>query len=71
MTKREKNLFFETLELLRKELRQSDGFRGKDWRDVDDWLFSELPFTKGELREIYQGRGVQYDATSAVPTACA
>ena len=52
MTKREKNLFFETLELLRKELRQSDGFRGKDWRDVDDWLFSELPFTKGELREI-------------------
>lgn len=71
MTNREKKLFFDTLELLRKELRQSDEFRGKDWRGVDDWLFSELPFTKGELREIYQGRGVQYSATSAVPTACA
>ena len=36
MTNREKNLFFETLELLRKELQKSDDFRGQDWRDVDD-----------------------------------
>ena len=36
MTTRDKNLFFETLELLRKELQKSDDFRGQDWRDVDD-----------------------------------
>lgn len=71
MNTREKTLLFETLELLRKELRQSESFRGKDWRDVDDWLFSELSITKGELREIYGGTGIQYDSGSAVPTACA
>ena len=71
MTTRDKNLFFETLELLRKELQKSDDFRGQDWRDVDDWLFAQLSFTRGELREIYQGRGVMCDTTSAVPTACA
>ena len=31
MTTRDKNLFFETLELLRKELQKSDDFRGQDW----------------------------------------
>ena len=71
MTTRDKNLFFETLELLRNELQKSDDFRGQDWRDVDDWLFAQLSFTRGELREIYQGRGVMCDTTSAVPTACA
>mgnify|MGYP001041124232 CR=1 FL=1 len=67
MNNREKMLTRETLELLRETLRKAPDFRGKDWRTVDDWLFSELSFTKGELRDIYAGSGFLYDSSSAVP----
>ena len=50
--KRYEDLLFQTLELLRKETSP----RFSDWKDADDWLFSELDFTKSELEEIYAGR---------------
>lgn len=54
MDKHTKDLFFETLQMLRGCTR--DMFT--DWKDNDDWLFSELNFTKSEIDEIYDGRGV-------------
>ena len=63
MDQRTKDLIFQTLELLRKEVR--DQF--SDWKDADDWLFSELDFTQSELVEIYKGRGVLVSYGSAKP----
>ena len=40
MTQREKDLFYEVLELLRKEVRTSSDFRNRDWKDADDYIFS-------------------------------
>ena len=34
MTQREKDLFYEVLELLRKEVRTSSDFRNRDWKDA-------------------------------------
>lgn len=55
-------LLFQTIELLRKEIQP----RFSDWKDADDWLFSELDFTKEELAQIYKGRDVMYYDGSAV-----
>jgi len=62
MSPREKLLLFSTLELLRKEI----GPKFSDWKDADDWLFSQLDFTKEELAQIYKDRGVVYYDGSAV-----
>ncbi len=62
MNERTKNLFFETIEMLRKTI--SKDFY--DWKDADDWLFSELNFTKQELLEIYEGRDTMVYIESAV-----
>lgn len=62
MSPRERLLLFSTLELLRKEI----GPRFSDWKDADDWLFSQLDFTKDELAQIYKDRGVMYYDGSAV-----
>lgn len=51
--KRTRKLHYQTLQLLRRSIR--DLF--SDWKDADDWLFSQLEFTKSELSEIYDGRG--------------
>ena len=59
---RSRLLLFQTLELLRKEIQP----RFSDWKDADDWLFSELDFTKDELAQIYKGRNVLYYDGSAV-----
>lgn len=53
MDEHAKDLMFETLQLLRR--CTCDMF--SDWKDNDDWLFSELNFTKQEINEIYDGRG--------------
>ena len=45
MTQREKDLFYEVLELLRKEVRTSSDFRNRDWKDADDYIFSALHLT--------------------------
>ena len=40
---------FQALQLIRKLETQ----KGRDWKDVDDWLFSELDLEIGELEQIY------------------
>lgn len=62
MSQRQKDLLFETLQMLRSCVRP----RFYDWKDADDWLFSELGFTKAELQEIFDGRGVLHYDGSAI-----
>lgn len=38
MNERMKELLFETIQLLRNEIRT----QFSDWKDADDWLFSQL-----------------------------
>ena len=66
MTQRESTLLFNTLELLRKELRKSDDFRDGDWKDVDDYIFSELDFTVEDLMNLYHGKNQYLYAGSAI-----
>lgn len=72
MTQRDKDLYFEIIELLREQinlsrhsLKKAD-FSNTDWKDADDWLFSELNITQKELEEIYEGRNVLIYTGSAV-----
>lgn len=62
MDQRSKDLLFESLQLLRSVTEKSFS----DWKDRDDWIFSELSFTKSELEEIYKGRGEQIYTGSAL-----
>lgn len=66
MTYREKRLLFSTLEMLREELRRFPDFINSDWKDVDDYIFSNLDFTAGELEELYAGTGKLIYAGSAI-----
>lgn len=59
---RARQLLFGTLELLRKELHP----KFADWKDADDWIFSQLDFTKDELQQIYEGRDTMVYIGSAV-----
>lgn len=52
----------ETIELLRSEVSRAYS----DWRDADDWIFSNLSFTKSQLRTIYEGTDIFVDFSSAV-----
>lgn len=54
MTHREQKLFFETLELLRRTAARLPDFQGADWKDVDDYIFSELSFTQEEVDRLYE-----------------
>lgn len=56
-----KELLFQTIERLRKETQP----QFSDWKDADDWLFSELDYTKDELAQIYAGHDVQVSFDSA------
>ena len=55
-------LLFQVLELLRKLAKS----HFTDWKDADDWIFSELDITKAELKQIYDGRDTLYYDASAV-----
>lgn len=46
-----KEAVFQTLQLLRKKIHPDFS----DWKDADDWLFSELNFTREDLERIYAG----------------
>lgn len=63
---RDKKLMRDTLELLRKEVRKSPDFAGKDWKDADDWLFARLCYTKEELHNIYEGSNILVYTGSAI-----
>ena len=56
-----KELLFQTIELLRKEAQP----KFSDWKDADDWLFSELGYNKDELAQIYAGHDVMVSFDSA------
>jgi hypothetical protein len=55
-TDRYREILFEVLELFRKELY--DEFN--DWKDADDWLFSNLTLTESDVADIYRGRSIVY-----------
>lgn len=64
MDERTKYLFYETLQFLRTIVAKHEGF--SDWKDGDDWIFSELPFTQEELLAIYDGRTAMVNTDSAI-----
>lgn len=66
MTIHERDLFFETLELLRRVAGQMPELRDEGQNDVDDWIFSRLPFTVGDVDEIYFDRDVTVFAREAI-----
>ena len=66
MTVREQSLMLATLEMLRKEVSKSPDFREHDWKDVDDYIFSELDFTVEDLMNIYHGKNVYLYTGSAI-----
>lgn len=67
MPHRYRQLLFQALEMLRKAVTP----RFYDWKDADDWLFSELDITKSELAQIYEGREVwYYDGSAADDSDC-
>ena len=53
MDERTKGLLFETIQLLRNVARS----HFHDWKDADDWIFSQLSLTKSEVDEIFDGSG--------------
>ena len=67
MTHREQELFFETLELLRKTAAKLPDFQGSDWRDVDDYIFSELQLTQEDLARLYENRPEPVFTASCIP----
>lgn len=67
MTHREQELFFETLELLRKIAAQLPDFQGADWKDVDDYIFSELQLTQEDVAKLYEDRPEFVFTASCIP----
>jgi hypothetical protein len=59
---RKRDILFELLEFIRKEAGQ----KFHDWKDTDDWLFSELDLTKAEVEEIYKDRGAMVFTASCI-----
>ena len=50
---RQNELLFQTLELLRQKTQP----KFSDWKDADDWIFSQLDFTKEELDRLDEIEG--------------
>lgn len=68
MTKREQNLVFQTIELLRKTAKSLPDFaNASDWKDVDDWLFARLDWTAEDLDALYHGREALIYTGSTIP----
>lgn len=68
MTKREQDLVFQTIELLRQTASSLPDFaNASDWKDVDDWLFAKLDWTAEDLDAIYHGREALVYTGSSVP----
>lgn len=59
--RRQDELLFQTLEMLRSLAEKEFS----DWKDADDWIFSELDFRKSEIEAIYSGRGAMAYTGSA------
>lgn len=68
MTKREQDLAFQTIELLRKTARSLPDFAVvSDWKDVDDWLLAQLDWTSEDIDALYHGRAALIYTGSTVP----
>ena len=52
-----KEVLYDTWQLFRKELCSG---QFQDWKDADDWLFSNLNVTEDYVLDIYRGRDVVY-----------
>ena len=51
-----KECLYEVLELFRNTINKDFG----DWKDADDWLFSNLNLTEKDISDIYRGRSIVY-----------
>jgi hypothetical protein len=56
---RYKENLYEVLELFRKTINKDFD----DWKDADDWLFSNLNLTEKNISDIYKGRSIVYVAS--------
>lgn len=70
MNEHEREIMFQTLELLRMATTklfqlQHDG-EPPDPKDVDDWVFSELPITVQDIEDIYKDKDVLVYTASAI-----
>lgn len=54
-----KENLYEVLELFRKTINKDFD----DWKDADDWLFSNLNLTEKDISDIYRGRSIVYVAS--------
>lgn len=57
-----KEAVFQALQMLRKKIQTEFS----DWKDADDWLFSELDFTREDLERIYSGHSEMIYCGSAI-----
>lgn len=68
MTKREQDLVFQTIELLRKTARSLPDFAVvSDRKDVDDWLLAQLDWTSEDIDALYHGRVALIYTGSTIP----
>ena len=51
---RKNEMLFQVIEHAREQAK----FKFSEWKDADDWLFSNFDIAKDELEEIYEGKGV-------------
>lgn len=53
-----KSLFYKTIQLLRNETKVAfeTDHKAADMKSVDTYILPKLPFTRGELKDIYDGR---------------
>ena len=65
-TERYKQIAFQAIQLLRKVTHSREAFNGNDWKDTDDWVFSELDLEKQELMSIFSG----YNGTLIYAGSC-
>ena len=68
MTKREQDLVFQTIELLRKTASSLPDFaNASDWKNIDAWLLVRLDWTAGDIDALYHGREAPMYTGSTVP----
>lgn len=69
MTNKERDLVLETIDLLRETTRdfwEARGIENPDWKDIDDWIFSNLNWTKSRLIKMYKNRPVSVYIDAAI-----
>lgn len=54
-----KERLYEVLELFRNTINKDFS----DWKDADNWLFSNLNLTEKDISDIYRGRSIVYIAS--------